>query len=58
MELIIFTNAGKTYIFYGVENFKPTTDGFSFDYNGKSTGMKRHAQFSYTSVSGYAIVES
>ncbi len=55
MELVIFTNTGKTYIFYDVENFKPTTDGFAFDYTGKATGLKRHAQFSYTSVSGYAI---
>ena len=53
MELVIFTNTGKTYIFYDVENFKPTTDGF--DYTVKATGLKRHAQFSYTSVSGYAI---
>lgn len=55
MELVIFTNTGKTYIFCDVENFKPTTDGFGFDYIGKATGLKRHAQFSYTSVSGYAI---
>lgn len=58
MELIIFTNTGKTYIFNDVENLKPTTDGFSFDYTGKSTGIKRHAQFNYTSVSGYAITQS
>lgn len=57
MELVIFTNTGKTYIFYDVENFKPTTDGFAFDYTGKATGQKRHAQFSYTSVSGYAIAQ-
>ena len=57
MELVIFTNTGKTYNFNGVENFKPTTDGFSFDYIGKATGVKRYAQFSYTSVSGYAIAQ-
>lgn len=57
MELIIFTNTGKTYNFNDVENFKLTTDGFSFDYIGKATGVKRYAQFSYTSVSGYAIAQ-
>lgn len=34
MELIVFTNNGRTYYFYDVENFKPSTAGFSFNYSG------------------------
>lgn len=55
--LVVFTNNGQTYHFRGVDNFKPTTTGFSFDYTGKATGVKRQATFNNTSVAGYAIAE-
>ena len=55
MELIIFTNVGKTFSFSGVENLQHTTQGFKFDYQGISSGKKRTAEFNYTSVSGYAF---
>ena len=58
MELIVFTNNGQTYFFSGVENFKPTTTGFSFDYVGKATGVKRSAMFNNTSAAGYALKEA
>ncbi|WP_200773562.1 hypothetical protein [Gemella massiliensis] len=57
MELIIFTNNGNTYIFTGVENLKQTTKGFSFEYTGQTTGVKRLAEFNYTSVAGFAITK-
>lgn len=57
MELIVFTNNGQTYHFKGVENFKPTTTGFSFDYVGVATGDKRSAMFNNTSTAGYALRE-
>lgn len=57
MELIIFTNNGQTYHFKGVENFKPTTTGFSFNYVGVATGVKRSAMFNNTSTAGYALRE-
>lgn len=55
MELIVFTNNGQTYLFNEVEDFKPTTTGFSFTYVGKATGVKRKAVFNNTSTSGYAL---
>lgn len=57
MELIVFTNNGQTYHFKGVENFRPTTTGFSFDYIGVATGVKRSAMFNNTSTAGYAFNE-
>ena len=57
VELIVFTNTGQTYFFDNVENFRPTTTGFSFDYVGKATGLRRHAVFNNTSTSGYALKE-
>ncbi|MCA6745407.1 hypothetical protein [Enterococcus lactis] len=57
MELIVFTNNGQTYHFYEVENFKPTTTGFSFVYTGKATGVTRSATFNNTSTAGYALAE-
>ena len=54
VEIIVFTNTGKTYHFKNVENLTPTTQGFEFDYTGLATGVKRHAAFNYTSVAGYA----
>lgn len=55
MELIIFTNAGKTFTFSNISNFRHTTQGFKFDYVGVSTSKERTAEFNYTSVVGYAI---
>ena len=55
MELIVFTNNGQTYLFKGVENFRPTTTGFSFDYFGVATSVKRSALFNNTSTAGYAL---
>lgn len=54
MELIVFTNNGKTFIFNNVSNLKHETQGFSFTYTGKSTDVKREARFNYTSIAGYA----
>lgn len=55
MVLIVFTNNGQTYEFNNVEDFKPTTKGFSFTYVGKATGVKRAACFNNTSTTGYAL---
>lgn len=55
MELVIFTNAGKTFMFSNISNFRHTTQGFKFDYVGLSTSKERTAEFNYTSVSGYAF---
>ena len=56
MELIVFTNNGQTYHFVEVEDFKPTTTGFSFTYTGKATGVTRKAVFNNASTAGYALV--
>lgn len=55
MEIIVFTNTGKTFIFKGVENFEHTTQGFKFEFKGVSTGVEREAYFNYTSVAGYSV---
>jgi len=55
MELIVFTNNGQTYYFNNVTDFRPTTTGFSFNYTGKATGVKRSAVFNNTSTAGYAL---
>lgn len=55
MKLIVFTNNGQTYHFNDVTEFKPTTTGFSFNYVGKATEVKRSAMFNNTSTSGYAL---
>ena len=39
MEIIVFTNTGKTYNFKNVTNLIPTTQGFEFDYTGVATGV-------------------
>lgn len=57
LEVIVFTNTGKTYHFTNVTSLTPTTQGFEFEYTGEATGVTRHASFNYTSVSGYAITE-
>lgn len=58
MELIIWTNLGRTLMFKNVSNFNYHTQGFEFGYVGVSTGKKRRANFNNTSVSGYAMTES
>lgn len=55
MELIVFLITGKTLYFSDVENLTPTTQGFSFGYVGKATGVKRRVEMNYTSVAGYAV---
>lgn len=55
LELIVFTNNGQTYYFNNVQDFKPTTTGFSFTYEGKATGVTRQATFNNTSTAGYAL---
>ena len=42
--------------FFEVEDFKPTTTGFSFTYIGKATGVTRKAVFNNVSTAGYALV--
>ena len=55
MELIVWTNMGRSLIFKNVTNFSFHTQGFEFDYFGVSTKKNRHANFNNTSVSGYAL---
>jgi DUF2075 family protein len=57
-EILIWTNMGRTLFFKNVTNFKYHTQGFEFDYQGVSTGKKRHANFNNTSVVGYALTDS
>ena len=42
--------------FFEVEDFKPTTTGFSFTYTGKATGVTRKEVFNNASTAGYALV--
>ncbi|MBM6410763.1 hypothetical protein FAM18124_02091 [Lacticaseibacillus paracasei] len=56
-QLIVFTNNGQTYMFDNVSDFKPTTKGFSFEYTGNATGVKRTAVFNSTSACGYALAD-
>lgn len=55
LEIIVFTNEGKTYHFSNVEDLTHTTQGFEFDYTGVATGVTRRAVFNYASVAGYAF---
>lgn len=57
MQLIIWTNMGRSLIFNDVTNFGFTTQGIEFDYVGGSTGVARHANFNNTSMVGYATTE-
>lgn len=57
-ELIVFTNNGQTYFFSGVQNFRPTTTGFSFTYTGKASGVTRKAVFNNTSAAGFALADA
>lgn len=56
-ELIVFTNNGQTYHFKDVEEFHPTTTGFSFTYFGRTTQKTQKAVFNNTGVAGYAIAD-
>ena len=55
MELIVWTNMGRSLMFKGVTNFSFHTQGFEFDYEGVSTNTRRHANFNNTCVAGYAL---
>lgn len=57
MQLIIWTNMGRSLLFNDVTNFSFHSQGFEFDYYGVSTGTLRHANFNNTSVAGYASTD-
>lgn len=57
MQLILWTNMGRSLIFENVTNFGFTTQGIEFDYTGASTNVARHANFNNTCVAGYATTE-
>lgn len=56
-EVIVFTNQGKTFKFRNVTNISYKTIGFSFDYEGESTGKKRHIEFFFNSTCGFAVTD-
>lgn len=55
--LVVFTNNGHKYYFYGVYNFMLLTTGFTFNYKTEATGMTLQAAFNNTSVVGYAFAK-
>jgi hypothetical protein len=57
MQLIIWTQMGRSLMFENVTNFNFHSQGFEFDYVGASTDVARHANFNNTSVAGYATTE-
>mgnify|MGYP000888433305 CR=1 FL=1 len=57
MQLIIWTNMGRSLLFNDVTNFNFYSQGFEFDYTGGSTGIARHANFNNTCVAGYATTD-
>ena len=57
MELVIWTNMGRSLVFQQVTNFGFTSQGIEFDYVGASTKVIRHANFNNTSMAGYATSE-
>lgn len=57
MQLIIWTNMGRSLVFDDVINFGFTSQGIEFDYVGASTNVTRHANFNNTSMVGYATTE-
>lgn len=57
MQLIIWTNLGRSLMFENVTNFNFHSQGFEFDYVGASTGTQRHANFNNTCVAGYATTD-
>lgn len=56
-EIVVFTTQGKTFIFKNISNFSYNSLSISFDYEGVSTGVKRHAEFFHEGTSGYAIAD-
>lgn len=54
MQLIIWTNMGRSLMFENVTNFSFHSQGIEFDYTGASTGVVRHANLNNTSMVGYA----
>lgn len=57
MELVIWTQMGRSLMFKNVTNFNYHSQGFEFDYEGESTGVTRHANFNNTSVAGFATTD-
>lgn len=57
MNIIIFTNMGRTFHFKDVSNLEHTTQGIRFIYVGVSTGVERVVEFNNTSMAGYAVSE-
>ena len=57
MQLIIWTQMGRSLMFENVTNFSFHSQGFEFDYVGESTKVARHANFNNTSVAGYATTD-
>lgn len=55
--IVVYTNNAQTLVFHNIENFTVTSTGFSFDYKGKLTSVKRHAVFNNTSTAGYALAD-
>lgn len=55
--IVVYTNNAQTLVFHNIENFTVTSTGFSFDYKGKLTNIKRHAVFNNTSTAGYALAD-
>lgn len=55
--IVVYTNNAQTLVFHNIENFAVTSTGFSFDYKGKLTSVKRHAVFNNTSTAGYALAD-
>jgi len=54
MEVIVWTNMGRSIIFKDVTNFGFTSQGIEFDYVGASTEVARHANLNNTCMLGYA----
>lgn len=55
--IVVYTNNAQTLVFHNIENFTVTSTGFSFDYKGKLTNVKRRAVFNNTSTAGYALAD-
>lgn len=57
MEVIIFTNAGSTFMFKACRRIRETKEGLQFTYTGVSTGETRDAVFLRENMAGYAIMD-
>lgn len=57
MEVIIFTNAGSTFMFKACRRIRETKEGLKFTYTGVSTGETRDAVFLRENMAGYAIMD-